>query len=74
MALREFREVGFAAAQIDRIARDAGVTRGTFYFHFAAKDDVLLELARRINERIAHRVAIFSGLGRIDRGDPAARQ
>jgi TetR/AcrR family transcriptional repressor of uid operon len=63
MALREFREVGFGAAQIDRIARDAGVARGTFYFHFAAKDDVLLELARRINERIAHRVVIFSDSG-----------
>lgn len=58
-ALREFREVGFAAAQIDRIAKAAGVARGTFYFHFPAKDDVLLELARRINARVARRVAIL---------------
>ncbi len=55
-ALKEFREYGFAAAQIDRIARAAGVVRGTFYFHFPSKDDVLLELARRINARIALRV------------------
>ncbi|MAG31815.1 MAG: hypothetical protein CL908_13085 [Deltaproteobacteria bacterium] len=56
IALREFREVGFAAAQIDRIAKAAGVARGTFYFHFPTKDDVLLEFARRINARVARRV------------------
>lgn len=58
-ALREFREYGFAGAQIDRIAKSAGVARGTFYFHFPSKDDVLLELARRITERIARRVALL---------------
>ncbi|MCP4905679.1 MAG: TetR/AcrR family transcriptional regulator [bacterium] len=58
-ALREFRDVGFAAAQIDRIAKAAGVARGTFYFHFPTKDDVLLELARRINGRVARRVAVL---------------
>lgn len=56
-ALREFRDVGFAAAQIDRIAKQAGIARGTFYFHFPTKDDVMLELARRINARIVRRVA-----------------
>lgn len=58
-ALREFRDVGVAAAQIDRIAKAAGVARGTFYFHFATKDDVLVELARRINARVARRVAVL---------------
>jgi len=56
-ALREFREVGFSAAQIDRIAKNAGIARGTFYFHFPTKDDVMLELARRINARIVRRVS-----------------
>jgi len=59
VSLREFRDVGVAASQIDRIARAAGVARGTFYFHFATKDDVLVELARRINARIARRVAVL---------------
>ena len=58
-ALREFRELGFAASQIDRIAKAAGVARGTFYFHFPSKDDVLLELARRINDRVVQRVSTF---------------
>ena len=56
-ALREFRDVGFAAAQIDRIAKHAGIARGTFYFHFPTKDDVMLELARRVNARIVRRIA-----------------
>lgn len=58
-ALREFRDVGFAAAQIDRITKNAGVARGTFYFHFPTKEDVMLELARRINARIVRRVALI---------------
>jgi AcrR family transcriptional regulator len=53
----EFREYGFAGAQVDRIAKAAGVVRGTFYFHFPSKDDVRIELARRINRRVARRVS-----------------
>lgn len=56
--MREFRAVGVAAAQVDRIARSAGVARGTFYFHFPTKDDVLLELAARVSARIARRIAL----------------
>jgi len=62
-ALREFRDVGFAAAQIDRIAKNAGIARGTFYFHFPTKDDVMLELARRINARIVRRIALIVEAG-----------
>jgi len=58
-ALREFRDVGFASAQIDRIAKNAGVARGTFYFHFPTKDDVMLELARRINRRGVERLSLM---------------
>lgn len=42
-AMAEFREVGFQAAQIDRIVERAGVARGTFYFHFRTKEHVLLQ-------------------------------
>lgn len=56
-ALDEFRRVGMAAAQIDRIAKAAGVVRGTFYFHFATKDHVLFELQRRVEHRTLRRVA-----------------
>ncbi len=60
IALREFRDVGFASAQIHRIATKAGIARGTFYFHFPTKDHVMLELARRINRRGARRLALIA--------------
>lgn len=37
-------EQGFDDTTVEEIARAAGVTKGTFYFHFAAKNDILLEL------------------------------
>jgi len=55
-ALDEFRACGVASAQIDRIARTAGVVRGTFYFHFPTKDAVLLELLRRVDHQARARV------------------
>lgn len=46
-ALDEIRHTGVAGAQVDRIVAVAGVARGTFYFHFPTKEDVLLEWERR---------------------------
>jgi AcrR family transcriptional regulator len=44
--MAEFREVGLQAANIDRIVERVGVARGTFYFHFATKEHVLVECQR----------------------------
>lgn len=46
-ALDEIRLNGVAGAQVDRIVGSVGVARGTFYFHFPTKEDVLLEWERR---------------------------
>jgi AcrR family transcriptional regulator len=35
---------GVEGTTVEEIAQAAGVTKGTFYFHFAHKDDILLEL------------------------------
>ncbi len=43
VALAAFRKGGLQAARIEDIARDAGVSRATFYFHFPTKEHVLLE-------------------------------
>ena len=56
-AVAEFRRAGMAAASIDRIAKSAGVVRGTFYFHFPTKEHVLLELRARSERDIVARVA-----------------
>jgi AcrR family transcriptional regulator len=52
-AVDEFRVVGCANAQVDRIARAAGVVRGTFYFHFPSKEHVLFEMQRRFSAAVA---------------------
>ena len=43
-ALQIFRRDGVAESRIEDIATLAGVSRGTFYFHFPTKDAVLSEL------------------------------
>jgi AcrR family transcriptional regulator len=35
----------FEATTVEEIAQTAGVSKGTFYFHFANKEEILLELA-----------------------------
>ena len=56
-ACLEIDRVGLSEAQIPRIAREAGVARATFYFHFATKEDVLHELVRRLETGLIHRLA-----------------
>jgi len=56
-AVAEFRRAGVAAASIDRIAKTAGVVRGSFYFHFPTKEHVLLELRARSERDIVARLA-----------------
>ncbi len=55
-AIAEFHRVGVEQAQIDHICKKAGVARGTFYFHFPTKDDVLLERQRQLSTKIAERL------------------
>jgi AcrR family transcriptional regulator len=43
---------GFDTTTVEEIARAAGVTKGTFYFHFAHKEDVLLEMGWATGEAL----------------------
>ncbi len=54
-AMQEYRRVGFERASVARIAREAGVSRPSFYFHFPSKQHVLLELQWNIENEIAER-------------------
>lgn len=58
-AIGELRRTGIAAADVKSIAAAAGVTVGTFYFHFPTKEHVLIELERREEERIAQELTRF---------------
>jgi AcrR family transcriptional regulator len=47
IAMRLFDQRGYEAVNIDDIVRASKVARGTFYFHFPTKEDVLYEAVRR---------------------------
>lgn len=48
--LQVFSEKGFAAARLDDIAREAGVTRGAIYWHFKNKLDLFCELLLTVGQ------------------------
>jgi TetR/AcrR family transcriptional repressor of uid operon len=56
-ALDEFRRTGFDRSSVARIARRAGVSRASFYFHFPTKEHVLTELQWSLELRMAERIA-----------------
>lgn len=49
----EFVERGFAAVSVTDIAKRAGMTPAAVYYHFATKEDVLLEVVRRTGDAIS---------------------
>lgn len=59
-AMGLFEARGYEAVNVDEIVRATGLARGTFYFHFPTKEDVLLE-AVRAGERLI--LARISALG-----------
>ena len=58
-AVAEFKRAGMAAADVGVIAKEAGVARGTFYFHFPTKEHVLAELERHEEARLAAQLEKF---------------
>lgn len=58
-AIAEYKRVGMAAADVGVIAKEAGVARGTFYFHFPTKEHVLAELERHEEARTAEQLTRF---------------
>ncbi len=56
-AIAEFLRVGFDAASVARIARLAGVSRPSFYFHFPSKEHVVLELQWQLQLDIVEAMA-----------------
>ena len=63
-ACAEIDRAGLMEAQIPRIAAEAGVARGTFYFHFPGKEDVLAELVARLHTGLIDQLSRPEDLGR----------
>lgn len=60
-AVAEIARAGVAGADVGRIAAQAGVARGTFYFHFPTKEHVLVEVERAEEVRIVAQLSNPSG-------------
>ena len=60
-AVAEFKRAGFERASVARIARDAGVSRPSFYSHFPSKEHVLLEYQWSLENQIVERLGAAQG-------------
>jgi AcrR family transcriptional regulator len=60
-------ERGIEETTVEEIAKAAGVTKGTFYFHFAHKEDILLEIGWAAAEAMMKEAEAA-----MQRGRPAA--
>ncbi|MBX9896471.1 MAG: TetR/AcrR family transcriptional regulator [Qipengyuania sp.] len=58
-ALAEVGRGGVANVRIEAIARELGVTKGSFYWHFKDRDALLIEILRFWQETSTLRVATF---------------
>ncbi len=56
-------ETGVETTTVEEIARAAGVTKGTFYFHFAHKEDVLFEMSVTTGQAVADEADRASAAG-----------
>ncbi|MDR0910527.1 MAG: TetR/AcrR family transcriptional regulator [Spirochaetaceae bacterium] len=57
IAIGLFREKGYDNVTIDEICRAAGVVKGTFYYHFKAKEEVVLNFYKRLAQRFDDKTA-----------------
>ena len=62
-AARTFEEVGYTAARLEDIARDAQVTKGALYFHFRSKADLALAVLEAHHARWGEIAREVSGYG-----------
>lgn len=50
-AVRSLHELGLAATSVERIARNAGVTRGALCHHFASKDELIVSVMHAVSDQ-----------------------
>lgn len=60
-ATRLFESVGYHAASVEKIARQAGVAKGSVYWHFRSKEDLLVAMVAeeiaKFREKVFKRLA-----------------
>lgn len=60
VALRLCAEVGYESLNIDQLTREVGVAKGTFYYHFPTKADMLIALVNRFVDDLFVDLEAFS--------------
>jgi AcrR family transcriptional regulator len=69
-AAREFADQGYAGASSESISRRAGMSKATFYEHFANKEECIIALFDRAAEVVAEAMAKAArGAGRANAGE-----
>ncbi len=61
-AIEAFRREGFDRTSVSTIAKRAGVSRASFYFHFPTKEHVLLALQWNLERGVVEQLAGVTGL------------
>lgn len=51
VATKLFNRLGYHAAGIDRVIEEAGIAKTTLYRHFGSKEELIVAVLRRIDER-----------------------
>ncbi len=52
-ATRLINDLGYRGASVERIASDLNVTKGSFYYHLDAKDDLVVDCFERSYDRVS---------------------
>ena len=55
-ARSEFARLGYAQASVERIAEEAGLTKGAVYYHFASKEGLFEAVLRAVQGDIVQRI------------------
>ena len=63
-------EQGFSASSIDRIIDRAGITKGTFFYHFPSKTDLAQALVERFARRDIHQLTSKMEAAEAETDDP----
>ncbi len=61
-AARVFAREGYAEASAERIAREAGMSKATFYEHFANKEECIIALFDAAGRQVSEAVAASTGV------------
>lgn len=63
---KEFREYGFYDASINRIIKEAGISRGSFYQYFDNKEDLFLYITDQFKKVIIELISMKINLKKCD--------